>query len=47
VVGHCPPATDAIAICATSDLLLKYPDEIFATYEADETLERCAWNMRV
>jgi hypothetical protein len=29
--GHCPPATGAIATCATPDLLLKHPDEVFAT----------------
>jgi hypothetical protein len=30
--GCCPPATDVIAACATSDLFLKHADEIFATY---------------
>jgi hypothetical protein len=32
LAGHCPPVTDAIATCATSDLLLKHADETFATY---------------
>jgi hypothetical protein len=27
VTGRCPPAIEAIAICTTSDLLLKHPDE--------------------
>jgi len=32
MVGHCPPATDAITACVTSDLLLEHLDEKFATY---------------
>jgi hypothetical protein len=32
MAGHCPPATGVIATCATSDLLLKLPNETFATY---------------
>jgi hypothetical protein len=39
MAGRCPPATDTFATCATLDLLLKYPDETFATYETDETLK--------
>ena len=30
--GRCPLATGATATCATPDLLLKHPDETFATY---------------
>jgi hypothetical protein len=32
LAGHCPAATDVIAICVTPDLLLKHADEAFATY---------------
>jgi hypothetical protein len=32
VAGCYLPATDAVAICATPDLLLKHPDETFAAY---------------
>jgi hypothetical protein len=30
--GRCPPITGAIVTCVIPDILLKHPDETFATY---------------